>query len=677
MKKLAEVTKKRVLNARNGVIAYVVIFVLMVLGVLTFQFHWVARQSMFFAHQFLLSDQARQVAEVAYEEAFSYFWKETANPSSPAGKWLIDGTSLNFPNLDLSTVIPNTQKNMDSLVRTYLQPEVLINAKVIDFRNTNSQKIPCPYYGKEGVGTLELAIDVTLKNRGSGAKETYCHLIRHHDFKIVSITSNPSSRLNSYAHNSILDYVFFIRQGFREFSETGAQILNPPKVQMTVSQPSSNVRGSLYFGGTTSAGQSVYLNVSEASKFAGIIPSFPWNAIKRIGRDECLNLFPKIKEKCDSDTLNALQGLEGVFYAGTFPLIKRLQAPPLGSIEDMTFRSLWDATQGAYRNDCPGLEILSDDPKLACDPDYAKSCLQGFIRQRFFYFAAFFMDTSKLDSQVADQLKGYTPWYPCLLDPLPQEPAKPPPEMIDFWNQMKNQYGSDKNLFSRFDSDYPFLGGQTFGNPLPEPVFPIPHFFDVSGKPIFDDSESFQAFNHVNLWSNRFTDAESLEQAGIIDKTNGVINLRGFVWVGNSDNDSQDKQIQIELGDPNRPYKIRGRGGILAKGGSFKILGSLVKESPGDVFVVFSRYGNIDISTDQPVNAALIALGGGKKTGGFITSRKKLDLKGMIAAEWFDSANWAPDVSHHIAYDEALKGGDQYCINLSPSFTFQKILESK
>ncbi|MBF0406326.1 MAG: hypothetical protein HQM10_03150 [Candidatus Riflebacteria bacterium] len=629
------------------------------------------------ANQIQLSDQARQVAESAYEEMFAYFFRNTANSFSNAGKWLINGTSLDYPSPDNATIIPLSVKYSESFVKSYLKPEIAINAKVIDFRNGNSQKIPCPYYGKEGVGTLEFSVKVTLVNRTSGARVVFCHLIRHHDFKIVSITSDPASRKTKYAHNFILDYAFFIRQGFREFNETTGQNLNPNRVQLSISQPNTNVRGSVYFGGTTSGNQAVYLNVSEASKFAGIVPNLPWKEIKRIGRDECLELFPKIKEKCNSEILEKMAGLEGIFYSGSYPIIKRLQPSTLGSVEDMTFRSLWSSSQGIYRNENPGIEILSDDPKLACDQDYAKSYLQGYIRQRFFYFTAFFLDISKLGSEVADKIKDYSSWYPCLTTPLPNGPKNPPQEMIDFWTQMKKQFESDKNLFSRFDSDYPFIGRQTFGQPLQEPVYPLPSFFELSGKLIPDDSTSLQPFNHVNLWERRLSEKQSLEQLGIIDKTNGVINLRGFVWVGNSGNDSEDKNTLIEIGEPNRTYKIRGKGGIITKGASFKIMGSLIKDTPDDILVLFSRYGNIYIDSDQQVDAALIALGGGKKEGGYVTARKKLNLNGMIAAEWFDSKSWANDVTHKIKYDEALKRGDQYCVNLSTSFNFQKISESK
>lgn len=671
--------KIKISLSKGGMISFVALFALLVLTILSVRFHWFSRQSQFVANKYQQSDFARQVAEAAYEEAFSYFYKETENPFSAPGKWLIEGTVLIFPNIDLSTVIPVTIANSDRLVKSNLISEISISAKVIDFRKTNSMKIPVPYYGKEGVGTLEISVEVTLKNRSNGAKEAFCHIVRHHDYKVVGITSDQAFRRTSYAHNFILDYVFFFRQGFSEFRDRMAKTLNPSNLQIAISQPAGREKGKIYFGGTNSSDRAVYLNIGESTPMSGIIPNFPWKEIKRIGRDDCLELFPKIKNMLDSEALENLKGLEGIFYAGAYPILKKLQTGIIGQIEDLTLSALWSSTQGMYRNDNPGLEILSDDPKLACDPDYAKSVLEGFIRQRFFYFTAFFLDFSKVPARIAEKMKTYSTWFPCFTEPLPQIPQTPPADLVDYMNQLKNRFGNEKELFSRFVSEYPLLAGQGLGNPAPEPVFPIPEFFDstTGNTRISEDSSAFQPFNHVNLWSRRIVEKDSLEKLGIIDKANGIINLRGFVWVGNPENDAEDKNIIIEIGDPDKPYKIRGKGGIFTKGASFLIRGSLVKESPGDLLVLFTRRGNIEINTDQPINAALIAVGSGKTDCGHIVSRKKLDLTGMIAAEWLDTDDWAKNVVHRIKYDEILKGKDQYCVNLSTSFNFQRITESK
>ncbi|MBF0547500.1 MAG: pilus assembly PilX N-terminal domain-containing protein [Candidatus Riflebacteria bacterium] len=671
--------KKFCLNNR-GMILLLALFVLMVLSILTVYFHWFSLQSRFVAHKYFQGDSARQLAESAYDEAFDYFFKATADPLSTAKNWLVDGTSLNFTNLDLNIVIPLTKKYSDRLVRSNLIPEISITAKVIDFRNSNNLKVPVRYYGKEGVGTIEISVEVTLKSRYTGSKESYCNIIRHHDYKVVGITSNPASRQDSYAHNFILDYAFFFRQGFSEFQDKVGLTLNPSNVKIAVVQPVTNAKGKIFFGKTTSSDRAVFLNIAESSNLAGIIPNSPWKEIKRIGRDESLELFPSIKAKVkdDSDAMKALQDLGGVFYGGVFPIIKTPQPDPITQVEKFTFSALWNAAQGMNQNKNPGVDILSDDPKLACDPQYAKSVLEGYIRQRFFYFTAFFLDTTKLDQQIQDQLKGKPMWFPCFTEPLPSTQTSSP-DLVAFMTQLVSIYGSRKELFSKFVTDYPLLGGQPFGSPAPEPAFPIPKFIDsTDGKtPISDDSSALQAFNHVNLWARRLLDAGDLEKFGIIDNVNGIINLRGFIWVGCIESDANDKNMVISLGSPDKQYKIRGQGGILTKGASISINGSIVKESPKDLLVVFSRRGNIQINTDQPVNAALIALGGGKSDGGHIVCSKQLNLLGMMAAEWLDSDSWAKGVVHEIKYDEVLQAGDQYCIDLSNAISFQWISESK
>ncbi|MBF0407794.1 MAG: hypothetical protein HQM10_10595 [Candidatus Riflebacteria bacterium] len=670
---------KRRIFFKGGMILLVALFVLFVLTIFSVHFHWFSRQSQFSAHKTFQSELARQISESAYEEALLYLSRETQNSGSAAAKWLIDGTVLNCPNFENSTVIPVTIANSNRLLKNTLTPEISISAKVIEFRNTNSRKPPTAYYGKEGVGTFEISIAVTLKNASNASKEAYCNIVRHHEFKVVGITSDPASRRNSYAHNFILDYVFFFRQGFAEFRDKLGKTLNTKNLQVAVVQPQGNTKGKIYFGGTTSDNRAVYLNIAETGKMAGIIPNLPWQEIKKIGRNECLDLFPKIKAMCGSSSANLLAGLEGKFYAGTYPIIKILQPDPIGPVEDLTFLTLWNSAQGMYRNEGPGLDILSDDPALACDPAYAKSVLEGFIRQRFFYFTAFLLDMSRLSQQETEKIKDYKIWFPCVKEPLPTVSTNYSADMVDYIAQLKNRYGSQDELFSRFVSDYPLLGGQTMGSPAPEPAFPIPEFFDSASERtrITDDSSAFQPFNHVNLWSKRIQDKTDLERLGIIDRANGTINLRGFVWVGDSTNESADKNMIIDIGASDKTYKIRGKGGIITKGASFAIKGKIVKESPGDLLILFTRRGNIEIDTDQPVNAALIAVGSGRSDSGHVISRKKLDLTGMIAAEWLDTESWAKNVVHRIKYDEVLKNGDQYCVNLSSSITFQRISESK
>ncbi|MBF0407801.1 MAG: hypothetical protein HQM10_10630 [Candidatus Riflebacteria bacterium] len=618
-----------------------------------------------------LGESARQVAEASADELFAYIFRETANPFSTSSKWLIEGNSLEHPTFDNSTAIPAAKQHADAIAGGILIPEINISAKVIDFRNTDSRDNK--YYGKEGVGTIELSVIVSLNRSSGGKKEVSYQLIRHHDFKIVTVTSAPSKRSTSYSHNFILDYVLFVRQGFKEFNEKFARPLNPNDVKIVIKQPTSGAKGKVFFGGTTQ-GRSVYLNVSANNKYANIFPQMAWTEMKRIDRDACLDLFPKVKEQITSQQRDKIAKLEGVFYAGTFPLIKPPAAGDLGNVEVLTLTSLWNSTSGNTRNENPGIEILSDDQTLAMNPDYAKSFLQGCIRQRFFYFAAFFLDISKLDSDVANQLKKYATWYPCITTPLPSTPV-PPIEMTDFCNEMKNRYGSDGSLFSDFISDYPLYSGQTLGSPQPD--FSLPAFFDSAGRPVNEDSTSFQAFNHVNLWSNRFVFKESLEKTGIINRSNATVNLRGFSWLGNSDDANEDRNIIVEIGEPGKTYKIRGRGGIILKAGSFKIKGSIKKESPGDLLILFTRNGNIDIETDEPVDAALIALGGGKPEGGHVIPRKRLDLTGMIASEWIDTDNWPKGVDNQIKYDELLMNGDQYCVNISSAISLQKISESR
>ncbi len=650
---------------RQGIILYVVVMVFLCLSILALHFLRVSREARHVAFRFEKGEVVRQLAQAGMEEAFGRFFRETADPGSKAGVWLLQRSPGSF-----TVDIPRTEELAGSSVFGSFRAKVRAETRLVDFRKTDGKGRP--YYGLEGVGTLEFAVTSSIEIESRPFVST--RLTRHHEYKVVSIVSHRdnSSQRQSYAQNFILDYLLFTRKGLEEFEGTDGKSVNTDRIRVRAVQESlpPERRGKIFFGGTAdpSTGKKVFLNVSETLRT--IMPPFPAQEIKRITLPDCLKLFPKLQE-IENAKPGCLNGLEGVFTATHEPIAKSADSVGnLSSLEKTTRNILQTLATGPEANLDPGLELLTPDPALAGDGSFADSIFEGTLRQRFLYLVWFSLDLSRLSLSPteAEQLNQIETRIPCA-PPYDGVPVGTPQRTFveELSKLAAQQPAAAPPILSRFDSDFLMKGGLTTGQRLNPDSFAGPAFFNKAGSVIRESdggSEGFGPFAHVNLWGTRMESEKDLERIGVLDRENQVIKLRGIEWVDGI----------VTLGGSSKPMQISGKGIIIAKG--FRILGSLKKASSQDICVLFASGGNIEIETDQPIEAGLIALAKGGE-GGLVRPRRTLDLLGCLAMEKFDSGSWSSAGIHVLRYDTLFKRPDDlYQIKISPAINFQRFSES-
>lgn len=123
-------------------------------------------------------------------------------------------------------------------------------------------------------------------------------------------------------------------------------------------------------------------------------------------------------------------------------------------------------------------------------------------------------------------------------------------------------------------------------------------------------------YRQVTLWSAKKLKKRQLRKMGIIDFENRQIFLNGIVHCSE----------KLELDDS---WQIKGRGILIAD--EFKLSGPITRTSNDDLIIFFARNGNIRISTDQPIEAALIAMN--RNGNGTIEAETRLQLHGAIIAD--------------------------------------------
>ena len=271
---------------RRGLILYLVLFVLMVLSIFTLAYHQAARQGRQFAFRLEQSDVARQLAEATMETAERYLDRESANPDSAIGQWLMahDGTAKAIP-------VGLVTREAATMVRADMTPVIGCQARVIDFRNTDSKNNK--YYGQEGVGTIEIRATSVLQSKNTGAQIGSCEFIRHHDFKVASIVSKASNTTtrNQYAANWTSDYALFVRNGLREFHDSAGYSVNNYDARLQIDQRglNTNQMGKIHFGDAAGNGSDrvVFGNINQ--KFAGLIPAMPLTTVKTLNTSRFFN----------------------------------------------------------------------------------------------------------------------------------------------------------------------------------------------------------------------------------------------------------------------------------------------------------------------------------------------------------------------------------------------------
>lgn len=677
-------------TSRSGVAMFAAIFVMIIIGLLAMQFHYMTRQAQSSAHRFQTSEMARQLAAAAIEEAFMYVHNESENSGGAFFNNLVkragvfDASTTSLENKNQKGVAVPIALTLAQAAAMPMGSRMNIDAtaRIIDFRNVDSSG--AQYYEQEGIGTLELRVVVEPKAEFKKQIQGACTITRHHDYKVVSIVSrrDNNSQRTAYAGGYILDYAIFLRDGQEEFASPPGLSLNPVAHKLTIDQTGLTAEncGKLYFGNRRN--NFVYLNIDSARN--DFIPE-PRKKEKILEVDDqtVFKLLPKFEAMVRAEAEKAVKkegaslagfsmtGHKAYFEYSRHPITDEALAP----IKDMKdFRDVTLAGEAKINKQKEAFEFY---PGLVLKPDTnLENMLEGDLRQRYFHFGYFYVDLSNCQIYVKAKKKvmgktktksvtmpindaGMIATYknrhlPCFdADHIPEMPN-------DFLNQRyikDNIANALPDVLCRIDKENRYL--KASNTSLPHPAF---FNFRNSGS-LEDPTMASVPFARVNLWARRNVSLKQLEEFGIYQPAAKKLNLRGIIQLSEA----------ITLG-AGGDIEVEGCGVIVAPG--ITIAGGIKKKAGTDsVCILMTRGHPITVNTTSLIEAALVSIGGSNRNG-YVVANKQLNLKGCLAADRLNITRWQQGVEHRIQYDPSFKRNeDLYQVNLSRWVTFERMVE--
>ena len=702
---------KRQTNNKKGVAIFFVLFVMVILGILITQFHLSSRQAQNSVHRFQTSEMARQLAAAAQEEAFKYLYKETDNYESKGFdelnansilRKIIEGkeSSVYVPNFNRTETngiklnIPSTEELAESLMGDRM--EISATARIIDFRDSDPDNHT--FYGKEGIGTIEIVTSAKAKEKYKNQFPGACTNIRHHDFKIVSLLSK--SDRDNYADSRVLDYALFIRKGQEEF-ESGAKgtSVNSEKISLEIN--AGDFPGKVNFGSGKANYQ--YLNIaSDTIDFLGEARNIAEITELKANEEDTNRIYPYFKSElsrqCSAQGgyLISLTGHKAIFEFYRLPLTDKYYEND-EQLKEIRFLASANAQKKLNKN----ISFNTDSQPYFYDGikilpiQKLKEILTSDIRKQFINIGFFKLDLT--DCCVTVGAKKADPKTlviktdkPELIEQYKKEPFYcfdtdyhipyiQDPNNDAYTNKINmkelNKYIKDKGLeiaskaFTYINDEFLY---QLEDEP---PNINEDNFHNKEYLGGYSPSEAQYPFAHFNLFNKRYINndkPEELEEFGIYDKKENILNLRGIVQCSN----------HVELGDENSTLKIKGSGVLIARGITIK--GAIEKDNKKSVAVLFARNGDIRIKTSKKIEAALIAMKGPDGDGinqgvnGRVIAEEALNLKGSLATDYINLSQWKKEVSHKIEYDEALiPTKDVYQVNIANWVTYERVLENE
>jgi Tfp pilus assembly protein PilX len=680
-------------SRKRGIAMFTALFVMIILGMLAVQFHYMSRQAQSDAFRFQASEIARQLAESAMDEAFLYIYQQT---QSSDGAFFDDivkrDNAIDCSNMSLNNK-DSKGKDVD-VALTLAQAANIQNgekfnisatARIIDFRDSDSTN-DGKYYGKEGVGTLEIKVAVTPKDEFKKQIKSACHITRHHDYKVVSMISkrDNGSQRTEYAQNYVLDYALFIRNGQKEFEATQGYSLNPEKWKLTIDQAGLSFAecGKICLGNTP--GKYVYLNIDEARK--DFLPTpLEEPEILEVDENAANNIFPELENFVRAEVKDYVEdeggdfegfdmyGHKGIFAFQKYPCTD----DGINDDERKSYRFMTNTgkqiSEGLdpYPNFFPGIKILPEE-KLS---DF----IEGDVRQRFFHFGYFYIDLSAASIYVeweegfGDDKSETIPFsnYPDVVEDFKErvfpvfdnDEISSVPAASDLRSMIKYNF-----IESNYANSYPeiisVLDEESTYNEDPSHSYPQPKFFQYRSPSISDSPLSSSVpYAHVNLWSRRKLSIEQVKEFGIYKPDEKELNLRGIIQIAEP----------FEIGENGGPIKVNGQGVIIAPG--ITISSGIEKAENDSLCVLVTRGYPITIKTDKLLETSLVSMGK-SNTSGFIKALEPLNLKGSLAVDFLRLDQWKEGVEHKIEYDPALKPGkDIYQVNIARWVSFQRMVE--
>ena len=697
-------------NNKKGVAIFFVLFLMVVLGILVTQFHLSSRQAQNKVHRFQTSETARQLAAAAQDEAFKYLYEETDNYESKGFdelngntiiKKILEGKDSNIyvPNFNrtesngLKLKIPATESMAEAILGDRM--ELSATARIIDFRDCDADNHT--FYGKEGIGTIEIVTTAKAKDKYKSQFPGACTIVRHHDYKVVSLLSNKERE--NYAGNRVLDYVLFIRKGQEEF-ERGAKgtSVNPERINLLIDAGDSP--GKVNFGSSQTNYQ--YLNVSKDTiDFLGQAKTKTVITELKAASNEVDKIYPYFRSELTRQAKN--EGASSVSITGHKAIFEYYRLP----LNDTYFEN---EQLKEIRNSAAANAQKKLNKNISFNPDYQpyfydgikitpinklKEILTSDIRKQFINIGFFKLDLTDCEVTVSAKKAGSKTLYikkdkPELIEQYKKEPfycfdkdyhipyiVNPNSEdytskinMIEL-NKFIKSKGSEiaSKAFTYINDEFAYL-------PTDEP--PFESEMDFHNKEYIgghQPSEAQYPFAHFNLFNKRYINndkPEELENLGIYNKKENTLNLRGIIQCSN----------HVELGNEETALKIKGSGVLIARG--ITIRGAIEKDNKNSVAVIFSRNGDIRIKTSKQIEASLIAMKGpdgdeeNQGVDGRIIAEEALDLKGSLATDLICLNQWKKDVSHKITYDEALiPKKDVYQVTIANWVTYERVIENE
>ncbi|MBF0409414.1 MAG: hypothetical protein HQM10_18890 [Candidatus Riflebacteria bacterium] len=689
-------------NLLRGFISYVLIFILMFVSILAISFHKLTGHQRQAAFHFQQHELARQIVEGALEEANMWFYRQTANPASDVGKWVITRTAAN-----LVVPLEISSRQARTMVKSEVVPELTASARLIDFCMNDISGVPfSPQGGAEGVGTVELKVKLVFKRAGllSGNPELSFSGVRHVEYHVVSIVSPSvnSQQRSNYSHCFPMDYVLLVRNGMEEFRKFNGFSLNNQAKSIVVEQSSLSPEkfGKIFFGETdiqkapcglpNSPPLENYVFVNVPESLNKVIPVCSQTV--EILHSDVMTLFPGLDEtlyqtlKREESAIRSahFEGLKGKFMINTHPLPKNAYTTELELMEkDMMYLMAKqnNGAEGVFPPE-PGMFLLGENPDFVSNPANAAKILEGAIRKRFLYLVSFQLDFSEakvvgryraglrtrsfseaVPAEMRDAFKKAEKMVLCMA--LPDDTSN----LVDsnyekFLRNLPAVAGKfpQTSLYSEFQTDFLYGGnGEDISNPPQKASFNSPRFFNSKGHSIDigqTGAEGFRPFNFFTLWHKKQVPIENIQEVDLLDTENGIIKPRGIFHLKGS----------VDFQPINgRDWKIKGQGVIIAD--NFKISTGIQKTDPSDLLILFTRKGTIHVATDKKIEAVLVAVNDNKN--GSVIANRPLKLKGALICDQLESYRWA-DGKHLIEYDPLLKSPTDYqyqiCVSLWTNF---------
>ncbi|MFZ2956315.1 MAG: hypothetical protein WA705_05445 [Candidatus Ozemobacteraceae bacterium] len=663
--------RKAFQRGSSGFIMPVVLFAILFVSALALQFFWMSRQSRSQSFRLGNSEVVRRLTESAMGEAYNVISRKLEKDEPTRNNLLNQVSSL------WQVETPQTQAMAKSLYSS-MEAGVQVHARCVDFRNSGPNK--APYFGKEGLGTIEIHAEGYLK-QGERFLSS-CKFVRHYDYKVAALATgqHDENRLG-YTGGHYLDYLLHLRDGVREFESSSGFSLNlEGKHRIKLLNP-GNRKGKIFLG-SCSGKKPIFLNIFEDLK--AMIPKVITPDLWQVGIDECLTLFPLVKRDVETElkklppgstttVKDVLKGLKGFFLLSHEPIEKPSYTTKEELVENANRSGVMLNLKKDFgdRNNpqislSRGLDILQDT-----SPTYARDVLRGDIRQRFLYNVTFKVDFSQVEGITQTDVQKWEKdnLFPCIV-------PVPPPEVVNGQTTIEYFKGLEtlaannpgKKISSAFPSEYPYQSGLS-GTP-PAPSFQDPTLFgyrmgpSVRTDPMSNDLLPYQSYFS---WLRSFQDPKELTEFGYLTEEGGewVLRLNGIMSLHKG---------TLVLGAGGKPVRIRGRGVLAVP--SLQIDARIFKSDPAfDLAVFYVFKDGVKVTTSDLVQAGIIVVN--QQGSGQMRAEKPLKLEGALIADNLGSTSWG-DGDHTISYDDSMKPtADIYCVSLSPLVTFQRITENE